>query len=303
MKPSDDFRSLRMTMIVYVAILAIKLAAYFMSGVLALLAEALHTLSDVFISGFLLIAVHYSRKSADQVHMFGYGRAQNVAALVAATLFISFTSLELYREAIPHLFEPVRKSYQNLPIALGVLILSMLVAGAPLISLFRQKMRGAAAHAQFMELLNDELGLLAALLGTTAVALGYAIADPIAAIVVATIIAANAVGLFRENLSLLIGRSPELEFQECIKKMALETPGVVGLHELRAEYVGSESVHLDMHIEVKRGLPVEEGDRIAEAVMEKLKNELGVHYCAIHTDAQEIAKPPEDTAAEVTQHR
>ena len=48
---------------------------------MALLAESFHTLSDLFISGFLLIAILWSRKSADKEHMIGHGRAQNVAAL------------------------------------------------------------------------------------------------------------------------------------------------------------------------------------------------------------------------------
>ena len=100
MKPAEEIRSQQMTLGVYCTIFALKLAAYFLSGVLALYAEAMHTLSDVCVAAFLLIALYYSRRSADAVHMFGYGRAQNVAALVAATLFISFTSYELYREAI-----------------------------------------------------------------------------------------------------------------------------------------------------------------------------------------------------------
>ncbi|HVP45420.1 MAG TPA: cation transporter [Bryobacteraceae bacterium] len=100
MKPAEEIRSLQLTLGVYCGIFALKLAAYFLSGVLALFAEAMHTLSDVFVAGFLLIALYYSRRSADDVHMFGYGRAQNVAALVAATLFISFTSYQLYCEAI-----------------------------------------------------------------------------------------------------------------------------------------------------------------------------------------------------------
>ena len=55
-----------------------KLAAYYVTGVMALFAEALHTLSDIFISGFLLLAALYSRRAADERHMFGYGRAQNI---------------------------------------------------------------------------------------------------------------------------------------------------------------------------------------------------------------------------------
>ena len=103
MKQQEDIRSLQLTLGVYVVIFAVKLIAYLLSGVIALLAEALHTFSDIFITAFLLAASFYSRRTADRVHMFGYGRAQNVAALVAATLFISFTSFELYREAITRL--------------------------------------------------------------------------------------------------------------------------------------------------------------------------------------------------------
>src|SRR5512134_796062 len=98
MKESGELRGIVVALIAYVAVFALKLAAYFVTGVMVLLAEALHTLSDIFISSFLLIALVWSRRKADKVHMFGYGRAQNVAALVAATLFISFTSYKLFEE-------------------------------------------------------------------------------------------------------------------------------------------------------------------------------------------------------------
>jgi cation diffusion facilitator family transporter len=129
---SADIRNLWLAVAVYVVIFAAKIAAYLASGVMAVFAEALHTLSDIFISGFLLLAAIYSRRQADATHMFGYGRAQNIAALVAATLFISFTSFELYREAIPRLFRPQGAEYENLSLALGVIVGSMLVAAIPL---------------------------------------------------------------------------------------------------------------------------------------------------------------------------
>ena len=88
MKESSGVRGLQLTLAVYIVIFAMKLTVYLMSGVMALLAESLHTLSDIFITGFLLFATYYSRKRADQVHMFGYGRAQNVAALVAGTVMV-----------------------------------------------------------------------------------------------------------------------------------------------------------------------------------------------------------------------
>jgi ferrous-iron efflux pump FieF len=109
----------------YTIIVIIKLVAYFSTHVKALLAESFHTLGDLFISGFLLVADLWSRRSADKDYMFGHGRAQNVAALLAATLFLSFTSYKLYEEANPKLFRPASTTHENLPIAIGVLGVSM----------------------------------------------------------------------------------------------------------------------------------------------------------------------------------
>lgn len=284
MKREEDERGLQLALGGYVLVFALKLAVYWITGVMALLAEALHTLSDIFVSAFLLIAAIWSRKEADALHMFGYGRAQNVAALVAATLFISFTSFELYREAIPRLFAPSETIYQNLWLALSVILVSMVIAAIPLFKLITQKQRGAAAKAQLMELYNDQLGLLAALLGTLFILSGQSVADPIAAIIVATIIAYNGIRLFRENSSFLLGRSPAPEHLAAIERLARSVPGVLGVHNLRAEYIGANIVHVGMHIEVHPELSIREADRIAEEVMQRVHQEFPPGYCFIHVD-------------------
>lgn len=287
MKEAEDVRGLQLALGVYILVFAMKLTVYFMSGVMALLAEALHTLSDIFVSGFLLVAVIWSRKQADDVHMFGYGRAQNVAALVAATLFISFTSYKLYEEAVPRLFRSPDTAYQKLPLALGVIVVSMLISLAPLVKFSLQSARGPAAKAQLTESINDELGLVAALIGTLFVGWNHPLADPIATIVVATIIAYNAIGLFRENLSFLLGRSPGAEYLSRLERQARSVPGVLGVHDVRAEYIGPDTVHAGMHVEVRRGTPIEEADRIAEEVRERIHQGADSSYCVIHVDPAE----------------
>jgi len=284
MQQSADIRSLSLAVAVYVVILVAKLAAYAASGVMALLAEALHTLSDIFISGFLLVAALYSRRQADATHMFGYGRAQNVAALVAATLFISFTSLELYREAVPRLVQPGEAQYGNLGLALGVIVGSMLFAAIPLARLLLQKTRGAAAKAQLLELVNDQLGLLAALAAVILIPLGYPLADPIAAIVVATIIAANAITLFLENASILLGKSPGPQFLSKVESAARSVAGVVGVRDLRAEYVGPDTVHAGLRIEVAPGLSVEDSARIAGEVHRRVHEGAHAGYCFVQVE-------------------
>lgn len=281
---AGEVSALRLALILYVVIFAAKLVAYFLTGVMVLFAEAMHTLSDIFISGFLLMATIYSRKEADDVHMFGYGRAQNVAALVAATLFISFTAYKLYEESIPRIFNPVESEYSNLTLALVVVIGSMLVAAAPMFKLLVQKQRGAAAKAQLRELFNDQLGLIAALIGTIGIMFDKPLADAIGAAIVATIITISAIDLFKENLSFLLGRSPGTEILTTVENTAMSIPGVLGIKNLRGEYIGPDTFHTSLTILVKRGITIEAADDIAEEVHAKLHTVLGCQYCNIHVD-------------------
>lgn len=279
-----EIRALRLAVVLYVVVFAVKLGAYLVTGVMALFAEALHTVGDVFVSGFLLVALIWSRKEADERHMFGYGRAQSAAALVAATLFISFTALRLYEEAIPRLVSSETVTYDYVGVAIAVLVVSMLIVSAPLVSLVRSSSRGPAAKAQMWELVNDELGLVAALIGTSLAIAGHEWADPLAAIVIATIIAWKAISLLRENVSLLLGRSPGPDVLDAVTQAARATPGVLGVHELRAEYLGPETVHLGMHLDVRPGTPVEEADQIASAAREAIHRVVAGAYCVIHID-------------------
>ena len=282
--PTKEIRSLYITVGIYAIIVVIKLIAYFSTHVMALLAESFHTLSDLFISGFLLVALMWSRKAADKDHMFGHGRAQNVAALLAATLFLSFTSYKLYEEAIPKLFHPASLGHENLSIAIGVLVGSMLIAGIPLVSLVRQKKLGAAAKAQMIELVNDELGVLSALVGTIFISLGYPLADPIATMIVATIIAINAIGVFRENLGLVLGKSPGPEYIEKIRQLALSTPGVLGVVGPWAEYIGPDTLHVDLQVKVATGITIDAANQIARAVRQRVQAELDCLYCSVHPE-------------------
>jgi ferrous-iron efflux pump FieF len=280
----DDLRGLKLSLVAYVVILALKLAVYFASGVMALLAEALHTLSDIVISGFLLVAGWWAAKAPDEEHMFGHRRAENVAALVAATLFLSFTSLRLYEEAIPRLFRHEDVVHRNLPLVLAVLAVSMLFAAGPLVALVRGRARGAAARAQLLELVNDELGLLAAFAGTLFVMAGERLADPIAALVVATIIALNAVRLLRDNSSFLLGRSPERAVLDRMRAAARAVGGVLDVHGVRGEYVGPEGIYAQMHVVVRRGLPIEEAHAIAVAVQDRVQPIVAPGSCLVHVD-------------------
>lgn len=281
---AKDSRGLQLTLIAYGLIFTIKFVAYLLTGVMAMLAESLHTLSDVFVTGFLFVALVYSRKRPDEDHMFGHGRAQNVAGLTAGVLFIAFTAYKLYEEAIPRLFRAEQATYENLGLAVGTLAVSMVIAGWPLIRLMRAKDRGPAVKAQILGLAKDEIGLVAALTATVFIVLGHPIADPIASVVVATIIVWMGISLLRENASMLLGRAPAPEYLVRLEQVARSVPGVVGVHDIRAEYVGPDSVHAGMHLELAAETSVSDADRIAQEVLRRIHDEAEAGYCVIRTE-------------------
>jgi cation diffusion facilitator family transporter len=276
--------TLRFVLASYIFVFIIKLAVYFESGVLVVLAEALHTLNDIVISGFLLAASHYASKKADDKHMYGHGRLQNAAAFLASILFISVTSYKLYDEAIHELLIHPIHSYQHMEYAIAMFVISSVVCAVPMIKMLMQEKWDATLKAQFVELINDQLSVIAALIGTFFIMRGYPLADPIATLVVATIIAINAAMLFMENLSFLLGRSPGAQVLTRFVEIARSVPGVIDVHGLRAEYVGPDEIHTDLHIRVKRGQPVEDAHLIADQVYKRLAKEAGCPYCVIHVD-------------------
>lgn len=282
-----DLRSLKLSAVLYLVIFVAKLGVYFATSVMALLAEAMHTLSDVIVVGFLLLALRWSSDAPDEEHMFGHERGQSVAALVAATLFVSFTSIRLYEESLPRLFGLGHEVAppQRFDLAIGVIVFSMVLAALPILQMLWQKPTGAAAKAQFLELLNDELGLAAALVGTVMTKLGYPLADPLATALVATLIAWNGVGLFRENFDMVVGRSPGPPVLREIAEAAAAVPGVLDAHDVRAERYGHGMVRCELHITVAGGTPIEEAHRMELEVRKRVLAIDGLRQCHVHVDA------------------
>jgi cation diffusion facilitator family transporter len=141
-------------------------------------------------------------------------------------------------------------------------------------------------------LINDELGLLAALIGTALVLAGETIGDPLAAIVIATIIAFNAVGLFRENMSILLGQAPSADFIARLENTARSVNGVEGVHGMRAEYIGPDVIHADIHIEVSAKLTLVEAHNIAKKVDALMEPLLGNGICEVHVDPKSTEPVP-----------
>ena len=302
----NDARGMWIALGGYTVLFVGKLATYFITHLGVMFAEAMHSMADMLIAAFLLIAAWVSSKPADEEYRFGYGRAQNIAALVAATIFISFTSFETLRESVPKLFQPAEGAHTGIGLAIVVIVVSLGISALPIVAIMRQKERGAASKAQLIEGINDEVALVAALGGILLVAKGFPMADPIASCIVALVIAFNAVMLWRENAAMLMGASPEPAFYDKVREISLSIPGARDVHNVIAEQVG-EQIHLGMHVEVSRGITIEEADAIADAIHDAICAEFDDIWVVVHADPERTngatarqATAPSETAPEPT---
>ena len=262
-----------------VLLLGVKLAAFSYTGFLVMLSEALNSLVDLIVTGSLLLSHRASSRAGDSEHPFGHLRMRNIISLIVAVSFITVTSLQIFREAVPRLFEPARLEHPE--IAFYVLGFSFFVNLIPLGLILAGGRREITLKTALYDNINDEVTIIASLLGVWAVSRGFYLGDPLAAMVVALVIGVGAFILIRENTEMLLGRSPDAQFYEEVKRVVGEMEGVRGVHDMIAEYIGPGAIHLDLDLELVPEMTVGEADRIVEEVSARLR-ELGVAYCKIH---------------------
>lgn len=278
-------RGIWISIIAYAILFALFVSVYLSTHLVVILAEAYDALSDIIISAFLLISVWWSEKPADDFHMFGHGRVQNVGALVAATIFILFLSLETFRQSIPELLAPGGTG-EILDIRAGVAVtlLAMLITAAPLVSIIRTARRGAAVRAQLVALVEMELAFFLALVALVLTANGYAVANPLSSLAIGILILVSGLYLLKDNADYLIGKAPPISFLEEIRTTARSVPGVLGVHDLKAEYVGPGIIHSGFHITIAANTSIEKADQIAEEVKKQVEEKTGCRFCVIHVD-------------------
>jgi cation diffusion facilitator family transporter len=289
----SEIRGMQIALAGYLVLLVLQLTAFFITHVTALLAMAYETLASIIIAGMLLVAIYISRKPADESHMFGYGRAQNVAAVISAVVFVAILSIETFRAAIPKFWQSTdASSFENINVALIVSIISMVLCTIPIIEIWRSKASGASIKAQLISSLEDVVAYGSGLIGTILVDRGYFLADPVASVFVGILIAVGGIFLFRDNVSYLIGKSPDRALLDKIAGAARSVEGVQNIHNLRAEYSGPGFIRAGIHIEVASGMSIDEADRLAHEVERRIYQESGCQYCVIqvhppHTDEEE----------------
>ena len=230
-----------------VTVLVVEVIGAFVSGSLALLADAGHMLTDV--AGLTLgfIAAVLLRRPATDARTWGYRRAEVLGAAAQAAVLLAVGVFVLV-EAIRRMFNPPEVT-SGVMLVFGAVGLVANVAGIAILAAGR----GANLNmrAAFLEVLNDTLGSVAVLLAAAVIALtGWLQADAVASLVIGVLIIPRTLKLLRETVDVLMESTPKGLDLSAVRDRILTLPHVHDVHDLHASQVATGLPVLTAHVVV-----------------------------------------------------
>jgi ferrous-iron efflux pump FieF len=269
---------------------AVKLAAWWASGSVAMLAAFTDSLLDLVASTTNFVAIRWAARPADRGHRFGHGKAEALAGLVQAAV-ISGSAVFLAVQSIERLRQP--QPVEAGAAALVVIALSLALTFA-LVLFQRRVVRKTGSLAIGADRLHYVSDLLMNLAVALAVALsafaGILWADPLFGLAIGAYIAASAFAILRQSVDQLMDRELPEEERRAIRDTAAAHPAVRGVHSLRTRQAGNQ-VHMLLHIDLDPAMTL----AAAHAVGIEVENALLQNYpdadILIHADPAGIDAP------------
>ena len=245
-------------------LMVLKLAVGLVIGSAALVADAIHSISDLFTDGVVILGIRLSSRPPDESHAYGHGKFETIATsvigavLLSAGFYIAWDAgMALYRQE------------ESIPGYPGIVVAVFSIVSKEWI--YRVTRRAARRVGSSILYVNawhhrsDALSSIAVLCGGIAGLAGWGHGDQVAAIVVgAMILLVGLNALWKVFVELTEGSISAHE-QESIAEAIRSVNGVKNWHRLRTRLVGREA-YMDVHVKVDAGLSVAEGHRICTQV-------------------------------------
>ncbi len=268
---------------VNIALTAVQIVVGVFAKSQGLIADGIHTLSDLVADFVVLFASHHSKKDADEDHPYGHQRFETAASLVLGALLMAVGAGMLW-SAAHKLEDPSTVQTVHvvaLWVACGALVAKELLFRYMLATAKRVKSSMLVANAWHAR--SDAASSLVVGIGIVGNLAGYPILDPIAALIVGFIVAKMGWGFGWDALHDLMDRAVDEEDVQAIRRTLLDTPGVHGVHDLRTRKMG-DMIVVDAHLEVDATISVESGHDIAVEARQRVLQRHRVLNLMTHLD-------------------
>ncbi|UJS17681.1 MAG: cation diffusion facilitator family transporter [Candidatus Jettenia sp.] len=265
-----------------VFLFAIKITAGLMSNSLAVISDAVNSVTDVISSVIIFFAVKTSSKQADEGHPFGHHRAEPIAGLIVA-IFAGILGFEMLHTSTFNLVKAHEHKISSYTIVVLVISIGMKFVMSHYFKKISHDINSPALMASSIDSRNDVYVSLAAMVGVICGFFGYPQMDDIAAILISfwIIYAGYKIGV--QNIDYLMGKQPESNIMEEIKRKSEAVSGVIGIHDVRAHYVG-HYIHVEIHISLDQHLTLTQAHDIGKNVQRAVESIESIHKAFVHID-------------------
>ncbi len=266
----------------------IKFALGLMVGSISLIADAVHTLSDVVSSAIVIWGFNEAEKPADIEHPYGHGRAEYIATLIIA-IILCVAGIEFIEAGIKRILSP--ESIHPQWWMIGVLGVTILVKEltARYALFLSGKIASGTLHADAWHHRTDALSSLLVVVAMVAGRFGYAAVDGWAGLGVALFLIYTGWEIAREAINDLIGKPPAAEEVESIRQLVMGVDGVLGAHDIIVHTYGHDKF-ISVHVEIDSNESPDQAHDISEDVEEKLQSVMDVEP-TVHVDPIKPASP------------
>ncbi len=265
-----------------VCLFAGKYIAGMMSGSIAIIADAMNSISDAGSSIITFIGFKFSGKKPDPGHPFGHGRIEYLSGLVVSFLVL-LMGVELGKSSILKILHPEPIESKALIIIILIVSISVKCYMAFYNRRIGKRINSAAMKATATDSLSDAVSTLVVLICTVASKYTSLNLDGWCGLLVAVLVLYAGIGAVKDTMDPLLGQPPEKEFVDEIEKLVMKHEGVIGIHDLIVHDYGPGRVMLSLHAEVPGDGDVFEMHDLIDRIENELNEELGCES-TIHMD-------------------
>ncbi|MCP4652864.1 MAG: cation transporter [Candidatus Omnitrophica bacterium] len=257
-----------------------KITVGVLSNSIAIISDAIHSLSDLATTVVVILSLRVSKKPADRKHPFGHGRAQDVGGLILS-IGLVLVGVGFFKTAASRLIspEPVNVNF----VFVGVILISAaikLILGAithRISVLERSAILKADAYHHYSDFVTSFVVAIGFIFARTNVNL-----DSWLGIFIALIIIFWAIRSGKEFSDNLIGKRASPQVYQKVRAIAHSFETVLGVHDIQAHSYGQHRI-ISLHVEVDPNLSLEEAHGVADSIEKKIRYQrLG--KCIVHVD-------------------
>ncbi len=277
-------RTALVSVVAALALVALKLVVGLLAHSLALVAEAVHSGTDLVAALLTFLAIGVAVRPADRGHPFGHGKAEHLSALAEGGVLV-VASLAIAAEAVSRLAAGAQRVDSHWYVLAVVGVVIVVDAGRALSSRRgSRRYASAALAANALHFTLDMVGSVAVLVSLLVVRAGYPAADSVAALLVGALVLFSAGRLMRSNVAVLMDRAPggaEDRARAAIRGM----DQAVSLRRLRMREAGGRHF-ADVVVGVEADSALAQGHAIASAIEEAIESELPGSDVIVHVEPE-----------------